>query len=72
MTDEIISYEIRLDSRPNGIPTKDNFAIAQVKLDSLPDQQVLVRNLYMSVDPYMRGRMSDRLFLKRCRTDFDL
>ncbi len=59
MTDTI-SYEIRLASRPNGMPTKDNFALAQVKLDSLPDQQVLVRNLYMSVDPYMRGRMSDR------------
>ncbi len=59
MTDEIISYEIRLASRPNGIPTIDNFAIAQVKLEPLLDGQVLVRNLYMSVDPYMRGRMND-------------
>ncbi|MBR8831749.1 MAG: putative NADP-dependent oxidoreductase YfmJ [Chroococcopsis gigantea SAG 12.99] len=58
MTD-VISYEIRLASRPNGIPTKDNFAIAQTKLEPLPDQEVLVRNLYMSVDPYMRGRMND-------------
>jgi NADPH-dependent curcumin reductase CurA len=59
MTDEIISYEIRLASRPNGIPTKDNFAITQTKLEPLLDGQVLVRNLYMSVDPYMRGRMND-------------
>jgi NADPH-dependent curcumin reductase CurA len=60
MIDEIISYEIRLASRPNGMPTLDNFAIAQTKLEPLLNGQVLVRNLYMSVDPYMRGRMSDR------------
>ncbi len=58
MTD-IMSREIQLVSRPKGIPTADNFAIAQTKLEPLQDQQVLVRNLYMSVDPYMRGRMND-------------
>jgi NADPH-dependent curcumin reductase CurA len=56
----ISSREIRLASRPKGIPTAANFARAQTELKSLPDQQVLVRNLFMSVDPYMRGRMSDR------------
>ena len=55
----IISREIRLASRPKGIPTAANFKRAQAELKSLPDQQVLVRNLYMSVDPYMRGRMND-------------
>jgi NADPH-dependent curcumin reductase CurA len=55
-----ISHEIRLASRPKGTPTAANFASAEVELKSLPDQQVLVRNLFMSVDPYMRGRMSDR------------
>lgn len=59
MTD-IMSREIRLVSRPNGMPTTDNFAIATTKLEPLQDGQVLVRNLYMSVDPYMRGRMSAR------------
>lgn len=59
MTD-IMSREIQLVSRPNGMPNAANFAIAQTKLEPLQDQQVLVRNLYMSVDPYMRGRMSDR------------
>ena len=57
---DIMSREIQLVSRPNGMPTAANFAIAQTKLELLQDQQVLVRNLYMSVDPYMRGRMSDR------------
>jgi NADPH-dependent curcumin reductase CurA len=56
MTD-IISREIHLISRPTGMPTPANFALAQTKLEPLQDGQVLVRNLYMSVDPYMRGRM---------------
>jgi NADPH-dependent curcumin reductase CurA len=57
MTD-IISREIHLISRPTGMPTPANFALAQTKLETLQDGQVLVRNLYMSVDPYMRGRMN--------------
>ncbi|HLO49792.1 MAG TPA: NADP-dependent oxidoreductase [Kamptonema sp.] len=56
---EIVSREIRLVSRPKGIPTPDNFAIAQTELKPLQDGQVLVRNLYISVDPYMRGRMNE-------------
>ena len=53
------SREIRLASRPQGWPTQDNFELATVELPALADGQVLVRNLYMSVDPYMRGRMND-------------
>ena len=56
----IESREIRLASRPVGIPTAANFTRAQIELKTLPDQQVLVRNLFMSVDPYMRGRMNDQ------------
>jgi NADPH-dependent curcumin reductase CurA len=56
----ITSREIRLASRPQGIPTVANFILAQTELKTLPDQQVLVRNLFMSVDPYMRGRMNER------------
>ena len=56
----ITSREIRLASRPQWLPTAANFTHAQIELKSLPDQQVLVRNLFMSVDPYMRGRMNDR------------
>jgi len=52
------SREIRLASRPKGFPKAANFTLAQIELPPLSDQQVLVRNLYMSVDPYMRGRMN--------------
>ena len=55
-----ISREIRLASRPTGVPTAANFTVAETTLESLQDQQVLVRNLFMSVDPYMRGRMNER------------
>jgi NADPH-dependent curcumin reductase CurA len=55
---KIESREIRLASRPNGLPTAANFTLARVELEPLQDQQVLVRNLFMSVDPYMRGRMN--------------
>ena len=55
----MISREIRLASRPKGIPTAPNFTLARTELEPLQDQEVLVRNLFMSVDPYMRGRMND-------------
>src|ERR1039457_4304470 len=41
------------------MPTAANFTQAQIDLAPLPDEQVLVRNLFMSVDPYMRGRMNE-------------
>ncbi len=56
----ITSREIRLASRPSGIPAADNFTIAETTLAPLEKGQVMVRNLFMSVDPYMRGRMNDR------------
>ena len=56
---KIANREIWLTSRPKGIPTAANFALAQTELEPLQDQVVLVRNLFMSVDPYMRGRMND-------------
>ena len=53
------SREIRLASRPTGAPTPANFALAEVDVPAPGDGQVLVRNRFMSVDPYMRGRMND-------------
>jgi NADPH-dependent curcumin reductase CurA len=53
------STEVRLASRPTGWPTLGNFSVAQVDLPPPGAGQVLVRNLFMSVDPYMRGRMND-------------
>jgi NADPH-dependent curcumin reductase CurA len=55
----IISREIRLASRPKGFPRAADFTLASVELKPLQDQEVLVRNLFMSVDPYMRGRMNE-------------
>ena len=51
--------EIHLASRPNGWPTPDNFRTVDVELPDPEPGQVLVRNTFMSVDPYMRGRMND-------------
>ncbi len=53
------SREIRLASRPHGEPTLDNFSFATVQLPDPQPGELLVRNLCMSVDPYMRGRMND-------------
>ena len=51
--------QIVLASRPSGWPTEDNFALTETGRPDLADGQVRVRNLFMSVDPYMRGRMND-------------
>jgi NADPH-dependent curcumin reductase CurA len=48
-----------LKSRPSGMPTHENFDLKDVELPPLKDGQVRVRNLWLSVDPYMRGRMND-------------
>jgi len=53
------ALEVRLASRPQGWPTEDNFEIAEVDIPTPGDGQILVRNVVMSVDPYMRGRMND-------------
>ena len=49
-----------LIKRPVGLPEVDDFAIVEIPLTNLKTGQVLVRNLYLSVDPYMRGRMRDQ------------
>ncbi|MGE0829376.1 MAG: NADP-dependent oxidoreductase [Hyphomonadaceae bacterium] len=51
--------EIRLKSRPVGVPTDETYEIVTIDLSDPGAGQVLVRNLWMSVDPYMRGRMYD-------------
>ncbi|MFG1790168.1 NADP-dependent oxidoreductase [Nocardia sp. NPDC049149] len=55
-----ISREIQLAARPTGAPTAEHFALVERPIQELADGQVLVRNTWMSVDPYMRGRMDDR------------
>ncbi len=56
MTD-YTAQQIHLVSRPTGVPTLDNFKLVEVELEAPGKGQVLVKNRYMSVDPYMRGRM---------------
>jgi NADPH-dependent curcumin reductase CurA len=51
--------EIRLASRPAGVPTLDNFQIVDAEGPKPNDGEVLVRTLYISVDPYLRGRMRE-------------
>jgi hypothetical protein len=53
------SREIRLKSRPSGLPTAANFELATVDLPDPGPGQVQVKNTWMTVDPYMRGRMND-------------
>ena len=52
-------YAWHLKSRPTGMPTQDNFELKPIELPPLQDGQLRVRNLWLSVDPYMRGRMND-------------
>lgn len=53
------STQIHLASRPTGWPTAENFRSVEVELPDLEPGQVRVENTYLSVDPYMRGRMND-------------
>jgi NADPH-dependent curcumin reductase CurA len=51
--------EIRLANRPTGMPTLDNFRVVEAEMPQPNDGEVLVRSLYISVDPYLRGRMRE-------------
>ena len=54
-----VNKQIVLASRPEGTPSKENFEFVEASLPEPEAGQVLVRTLYLSVDPYMRGRMKD-------------
>lgn len=53
------NHRILLKSRPVGAPTDENFLHDEASVESPQDGEVLLRTLYLSLDPYMRGRMSD-------------
>lgn len=55
---QTISTQIELASRPQGEPAPENFRVVEVELPELAEGEVRVRNEFISVDPYMRGRMS--------------
>ncbi len=53
------NQQLLLDNRPQGEATVSNFKLVTTKTPPLTDNQVLVRHHYLSLDPYMRGRMND-------------
>jgi len=55
----MMNRQIHLVSRPTGEPTTANFRLVEAPIPDLKDGEVLVRNHYLSLDPYMRGRMND-------------
>jgi NADPH-dependent curcumin reductase CurA len=54
-----LNRRIVLNARPHGEPTAENFRLESVPIPTPEAGQVLLRTLYLSLDPYMRGRMSD-------------
>ncbi|WP_405982846.1 NADP-dependent oxidoreductase [Streptomyces sp. NBC_00158] len=58
-TSGLVSAEVRLASRPLGEPTAENFQLVRTPVPEPAEGQIVVRNTWMSVDPYMRGRMDD-------------
>ena len=54
-----VSREIHLKQRPLGIPTENDFELVKVNVPDPKEGEFLVRNIWMSVDPYMRGRMRE-------------
>ncbi|MEQ8818389.1 MAG: NADP-dependent oxidoreductase [Thalassobaculum sp.] len=54
------SLQVRFAKRPTGEPTAETFDIGEVELPALADGQILVRIIWLTLDPYMRGRMDDK------------
>lgn len=54
-----MNRQIILKSRPTGLPTTANFELSETAVPSLKEGELLLKALYISVDPYMRSRMSD-------------
>ena len=59
--------QILLDNRPQGEATLANFKLVTTETPALQDGQVLVRHHYLSLDPYMRGRMNDAKSYAACQ-----
>jgi len=64
------SREWHLTRRPQGVPVDADFALVDVDLSAPQDDEIVVRNSFLSVDPYMRGRMNDaKSYVPRFRLD---
>lgn len=53
------NHRILLASRPDGAPVEENFRLEKSAIPALGDKELLLQTVYLSLDPYMRGRMSD-------------
>ena len=56
---EGVNRQVVLAARPVGYPQEQDFQVRDAPMPTLGERQVLVRNLWLSLDPYQRGRMSD-------------
>jgi len=56
---EYINKQYLLDKRPSGMPTDDCWKLNEEKITSLKSNEILIEAKYLSIDPYMRGRMND-------------
>jgi len=54
------SLQVRFAKRPTGEPTAETFEIAEAELPPIQDGEILVRIIWLSLDPYMRGRLDDK------------
>ena len=54
-----INRRIVLASRPQGVPSSENFRMEERPVPEPDEGQILIRNVYLSLDPYMRGRMNE-------------
>ena len=57
--DKIINNKVILKNRPVGMPNIDNFQLVEEEVSNINYGEVLIKNIWLSLDPYMRGRMSD-------------
>ena len=55
----VINKQVKLAARPEGVPNLSDFELAEAPIPEPQDGEVLVRTLFLSVDPYMRGRMRE-------------
>ena len=60
MNAKSVNRQIILVSRPKGMPDTSNFRLKESAIPKPGEGDVLVRSSYLTVDPYMRGRMNDR------------
>ena len=54
-----MNKKILLNSRPNGVPKLQNFKLIKDDLPEIKDGEIIIKVIYFSLDPYMRGRMND-------------